>query len=101
MLPSTREDDWYESWSRSIIFSGVMTHRKSPKVENPGFSHGHNWPTVTVYHASDTSFCSSHRVEQTGKISASTNPDIPRYESPQILRRKKFAAKPGCITLVK
>ncbi|KAI1698063.1 hypothetical protein Ddc_19339 [Ditylenchus destructor] len=37
MLPSSREDDWYQTWRRSIILSGVMIHRK---VEIPGFSHG-------------------------------------------------------------
>ncbi|KAI1704446.1 hypothetical protein Ddc_16159 [Ditylenchus destructor] len=64
MLPSSREDDWYRNWAGIIFFSGVMSHRK---VENPGFSHGHNWLCATVFQACDTSFCSSHRAEHTGQ----------------------------------
>ncbi|KAI1729631.1 sugar transporter domain-containing protein [Ditylenchus destructor] len=46
-----------------------MSHRK---VKNPGFSHGHNWLTATVFQACDTSFCSSKRSEHTGKVSDPT-----------------------------
>ncbi|KAI1702186.1 hypothetical protein Ddc_17232 [Ditylenchus destructor] len=29
MIPSSREDDWYQTLRRIMIFSGVRTHRKS------------------------------------------------------------------------
>ncbi|KAI1712075.1 hypothetical protein Ddc_12571 [Ditylenchus destructor] len=47
----------------------VVNHRK---VGIPGFSHGHNSLCPAVFQAYDSSFCSSHRAEQSGKVSDPT-----------------------------
>ncbi|KAI1702273.1 hypothetical protein Ddc_17209 [Ditylenchus destructor] len=64
-----------------------MSHRN---LENPGFSHGHNWLCATVFQASDGSFCSSHRAEQTGKVSAPIRLRRVSYESPQSRESRIF-----------
>ncbi|KAI1690994.1 hypothetical protein Ddc_24540 [Ditylenchus destructor] len=62
------------------IAQQVVSHRN---LENPGFSHGHNWLCATGIRASNGSFCSSHRADHTGKVSDPTKYCGASYESLQ------------------